>query len=249
MHRHGSLCMSGLSASLSCSAKARSLYKFGVQVLPETAVFIASKLEVPACGHKPGAIKPPFPSPEDMALAQAAHCKMLIARPVLKPRIAKLAPDQASGSRPSKTLGGHAGKTKAPILGSASHLQTCRMPSSLASICKGKMPMVVHHGSRAASPSQHPAKRLRIRDPQSLRIRAVLQAHADALKNEEMVVPTGPNYIPNSAQGAAVHRSMGPLLDRLPFDTLSAIMSLLAHEDIASLGLTCQGLRQWGCMA
>lgn len=36
---------------------------------------------------------------------------------------------------------------------------------------------------------------------------------------------------------------MGPLMDALPADTLSVVMSLLQPRDLASLGMTCRGLR------
>ncbi|KAK9845157.1 hypothetical protein WJX84_002851 [Apatococcus fuscideae] len=97
----------------------------------------------------------------------------------------------------------------------------------------------------ASNGSSHSAKRIRIREPQCKRIKAVLDAHAIACQKGTAEVPAGIHsalHESSLAHGQLAQRSMGPLMDRLPPDTLSGILSLLAHEDLENLSYTCYGM-------
>ena len=73
----------------------------------------------------------------------------------------------------------------------------------------------------------------------------MLDAHAIARQKATAEVPVGTHsavHETSPAQGQVALRSMGPLMDRLPPDTLAGIMCLLAYEDLGNLKLTCQGM-------
>ena len=216
----------------------------GVQITPQVAVRQAADLTVEACGHRPAAPFPPLPTQEDIVMAKAVGGKRVVARPTLKPRL------DASGS--SKQAGMHAG-LKRPHdqaahdprdgQGQRTWWQPTTGPGSLW-VSKGKEPM--HAFNKAGSNSNaHAAKRVRIRQPQSKRIKAVLDAHTLACQEATAEVPAGTHSAVHEtglAQGQVALRSMGLLMDRLPPDTLAGIMCLLAYEDLGNLKLTCQGM-------
>ena len=199
---------------------------------------------MPACGHRPGAPYPPLPSPEQIIAATAAKERKLAVRPVLKPRPASTPEAGASRSHPLKRPHDQppSGSADAVALSSSSASGTGWTGSSGSPYTAGMSIKL------AQSTLGSPAKRVRIREPQAARIRAVLEEHdagpaaaaaAAGSQNPEDV----DSKMPGSSR-SGIPRSMGPLMDRLPPDMLSSIMSLLAHEDLASLGATCHAFRK-----
>ena len=221
---------------------------FDLQISPEVAVRQAAELTMEACGHRPTAPFPPLPTEPQIAMAKAARIRQEVARPILKPR-----PGTQAASSGSKQYNDHAGPKRPHEEGGAhtskSHQdernwwQPTARPGDLWPL-KSERP--VHASSNIASNGDaHAAKRIRVREPQHKRIKAVLDAHAIACQKRIDEVPAGAHYDAhqrNLAQGQIIRRSMAPSMDRLPPDTLSSIMSLLAHEDLVNLAQTCQGM-------
>ena len=220
----------------------------GLQILPEVAVRQAAELTLEACGHRPTAPFPPLPTEAQIALAKAARVRQEVARPILKPR-----PGAQAASGSLKQLNGHAG-TKRPREEGGAHAskshqanrswwQPTIRPGDLWALESKKS---MHASSNIASNgTAHAAKRIHWREPQYKRIKAVLDAHAVACQKGTEEAPAGTHadaQMNTLAQGKIARRSMGPSMDRLPPDTLSSIMSLLAHEDLVNLAQTCHGM-------
>lgn len=219
-----------------------------MQILPEVAVRQAAELTLEECGHRPTAPFPTLPTEAQIALAKAARVRQEVVRPILKPRLsAQAVPGgsqqfngHAGTKRPHEEEEAHTGKSHQ---GHRSWWQPTACSGDLWPL-KSKTPM--HASSNVASNSNaRAAKRIRVREPQHKRIKAVLDAHAVACQKRTDEAPAGAHpdaHQSNLAQGQIAGRSMGPSMDRLPPDTLSSIMSLLAHEDLVNLAQTCQGM-------
>ena len=213
-----------------------------LQITPNAAIQQAAALKVPACGHRPGAPYPPFPTTQQIAAAKAAKRKRLVVRPDLKPRLPTKSTGAATGIGCSAGAGAESGN--------GHHLPATSAQSSKNAHGKRDMDSIASSSKSAMSPSTSPtapAKRMRLEEPQSADFEAVVNEFAS------LVQPTWPvdnlNALAHNkhegasmAAGLSAARSMGPLMDRLPADMLSSIMSLLACEDLTNLGMTCHGL-------